>query len=80
MQRYYFDLSNGSGFVQDLEGCEAASVGAAKQVAINELRGVVSAEIGEGKAVSRNSFISVRTKSQGEVAKVYFCDAVTILE
>lgn len=80
MSRYYFDLSNGSGFLRDTEGREVASIGAAKEVAVDELRGVISGEISEGKAVYRNSFISVRCESQGEVAKVYFSDAVTILE
>lgn len=80
MSRYFFDLSNGSGFVPDTEGREEASVGAAKQVAVDALRCVISGEISEGKAVSRASYISVRSEGKGEVAKVYFCDAVTIVE
>jgi len=80
MPRYFFDLNNGSGFVRDCEGREEDSVGAAKQIAISALRGVISGEISEGNAVSRSSFISVRSESDGEVAKVYFDDAVTIEE
>lgn len=80
MPRYFFDLNNGGGFVRDCEGREEDSVTAAKQIAINALRGIISGEISEGKAVSRGSFISVRSESEGEVAKVYFEDVVTIEE
>ncbi|MXP45386.1 DUF6894 family protein [Allopontixanthobacter sediminis] len=80
MTRYYFDLSNGSGFVRDLEGQLEESLLAATQAAIEGLRSVISGEINEGKAVSRSSFVSIRCEDSDEVTKVYFDDAVTILE
>ncbi|MDZ4308309.1 DUF6894 family protein [Allopontixanthobacter sp.] len=78
MPRYYFDLNNGSGFVRDTEGRVEDSLTDARTVAIEALRGVISGEISEGKAVSRRSFISVRSETNLQVAKVYFEDAVTI--
>lgn len=80
MTRYYFDLSNGLGFVLDHEGQLEESLGAAKEIAIDALRGVISGEISEGKPVSRRSFIPVRSDADGEVAKVRFGDAVKIEE
>lgn len=80
MTRYFFDLSNGSGFVPDPEGQLEENLHAARQAAIEGLRSVISGEIAEGNAVSRSSFISVRCEGKGEVAKVYFQDAVKIEE
>lgn len=78
MPRYFLDLSNDIGFVPDQEGQIEASLHAAKAAAIEALRGLISDEIKQGKAVSRGSFISVRSEADGEVAKVYFYNAITI--
>ncbi|MXP45723.1 DUF6894 family protein [Allopontixanthobacter sediminis] len=78
MPRYYFDLSNGAGFVHDPEGRDEGNLAAARQVAITALRGIISSEINEGKPVSRRSFISVRSEAGDEVAKVHFQDAILI--
>lgn len=79
MARYFFNLTNGQGFLQDYEGQEFPDLETARSSAIDGLRSVVADDCIKGELHLAAS-IDVVDEQNALLAKVKFADAISIVE
>ena len=77
MQRYFFHIRNGSGYVPDEEGIELPSPEKVADTAINGARSLLSAEVSAGELDLRGR-IEVRDETGRRVLTVPFVEVVEI--
>lgn len=77
MPRYFFDISNGNGFVADEEGVDLQDQAAALQMATDSIRSIVAEEARKG-VLDLDGYIDVRDISAGILARVIFAEAFTL--
>ena len=75
MPRFYFHLSEGTGFVEDEEGRELADSGAARALAVHETRDLMAGEIRSG-VLDLSSFIEVQDEARKPLFTIRFDEAV----
>ena len=78
MSRFYFDVENGFGFVEDEEGHELDSIEDAKKAAIDGVRSIMSAEVGEGRLDLRGK-IHVLDARRNLLMTIKFDEIIEIL-
>jgi hypothetical protein len=79
MPKYYLNIHNGLGFVQDEEGCVLDDSEAAREQAIRGARSIISAEVLAGTIDLRGK-IEILAEDGSLALIVPFSDAVTICE
>lgn len=79
MPRYYLNVENGFGFVEDEEGQEFAGLEDAKAAAIEGARSLMSTEVMEGKIDLRGR-IDVVEEDGGVAMSIAFSDIIDVLE
>lgn len=77
MPRYFFDISNGNGFVADEEGVDLQDQAAALRMATDSIRSIVAEEARKG-VIDLDGHIDVRDGSADTLARIAFPDAFTM--
>jgi hypothetical protein len=77
MSRFYFDVQNGFGFVEDEEGRELESIEEAKVAAIEGVRSIMAAEVVEGRLDLRGE-IHVLNAERKLIMTIKFSDTIDI--
>jgi hypothetical protein len=77
MARFYLNVCNGTGFVEDEEGVELPSLDAARKKAVEGLRDIVSGEVRQGE-LNMGAFISIEDEERRTIAEVTFAEAISI--
>jgi hypothetical protein len=77
MARFYLNLCNGTGFVEDEEGVELPDLEAARAKAVEGLRDIVAGEIRQGE-LNMGAFISIEDEARRAVGQVSFSEAVRV--
>lgn len=77
MPRYFFDISNGSGFVPDEEGVDLQDQAAALRMAIDSIRSIIAEEARKG-VLDLDGYVDVRDGGAQALARVPFPDAFTM--
>lgn len=76
MPRYFFEISNGNGFVPDEEGVDLQDQAAALHMAVDSIRSIISEEARKG-VLDLDGHVDVRD-ADATLARVPFPDAFTI--
>jgi hypothetical protein len=77
MPRYFFDVSNGQGFVSDEEGVDLQDQAAAVHMAMDSIRSILAEEVRKG-VIDLDGFIEVRDDSAQALARITFTEAFTV--
>lgn len=77
MPRYYLNICNGSGFVEDEEGFELPGLDAAREKAIDGLRDIMAGEMRRGE-INMGSYIEIEDENHRVVMTVPFLEAVRV--
>lgn len=75
MQRYFFNVYNGTGLTEDLEGLELPGLEAARTQALIGIRSIVGEEVGSG-LVDLNGRLDICDGGGSVLLSVPFSDAV----
>ncbi|HWI85355.1 MAG TPA: hypothetical protein VNT42_03395 [Sphingomonas sp.] len=77
MARFYLNIHNGSGFVEDLEGLELSDLEAARCQAIDGVRSLVSEEARQGR-IDLTGSIEIVDDDGRVLLNIAFADAVEV--
>lgn len=77
MPRFFFDVSNGHGFVPDEYGIDLQDQAAALHMATDSIRSIISEEARKG-VIDLDGYVDVRDGSEEPLARVDFPDAFTL--
>lgn len=77
MPRYFFDVSNGQGFVSDEEGVDLQDQAAALHMAMDSIRSILAEEVRKGM-IDLDGYIEVRDDSARALARITFPEAFTV--
>jgi hypothetical protein len=78
MPRYFFNLRNSSGYLEDEEGQDLPDAGSARQAAMTSARSIVSEESRKG-VIDLRASIEIRDEAGAMVLEMPFGDAVEIM-
>lgn len=76
MPRFFFDISNGNGFISDEEGVDLQDQAAALQMATDSIRSIIAEEARKG-VIDLDGHIEVRDGAD-VLARVPFPEAFTL--
>ena len=79
MPRYYFNICNGNGFIEDEEGQELPDLEAARAEAIRNARSIMASDVQRGM-LDLSSFIEIEDASNQLVHTLGFEDAVDLTQ
>ena len=77
MARFFFDVINGTGLVQDDEGQDLPGLPAARDVAIEGARSIIQEEVSLG-IIDLSGRVEVRDADRQTVLSIPFRDAVEV--
>ena len=77
MPRYYMNICNGEGYVENGEGVDLADEAAARATAIAGARGLMASEIQKGE-LDLTSFIEVEDSQHKSLFRLTFADAIKV--
>lgn len=77
MPRYFFDIFNGNGFVQDEEGVDLQDQAAAVRMAMDSIRSIIAEEARKG-LLDLDGHIEVRDGCSEALARIAFPEAFTV--
>jgi hypothetical protein len=78
MPRFYFDLCNGDGFVEDEEGQDLPDAAAARKAAVKNARSIICDEISTKGKLDLASYIDISNHDRTNVARLTFGDVVQV--
>lgn len=77
MQRYFFNVYNGTGLTEDLEGVELRDLEAAREQALAGIRSILGEELGSG-LVDLTGRLEICDGSGSLLLSVPFSDAIKL--
>ena len=77
MARYFFDVINGTGLVEDIEGQDLPDFSAARVAAIEGVRSILREDISEG-FIDLSGRVEVRDANRQLLVTIPFRDAVEL--
>lgn len=77
MQRYFFNVYNGSGLTKDLEGLELRDLQTAREQALTGIRSILGEELGSG-LVDLTGRLEICDGSGSLLLSISFSDAIEI--
>ncbi|MBC9033825.1 hypothetical protein IAG41_15625 [Sphingomonas sp. JC676] len=77
MQRYFFNVYNGTGLTEDLEGLELPDLEAARVQALSGIRSIIGEELASG-LVDLNGRLEICDEAGSVLLSVPFSDAVEL--
>jgi len=76
--RYFFDLCNGNGWLEDAEGLELADIDRMRAEVMVSVRSLIASDVREAATINLAHFLAVRDEGGNEVYRLHFRDAVKI--
>jgi hypothetical protein len=77
MQRYFFNVYNGTGLTEDLEGLELSDLAAAREQALTGIRSILGEELGSG-LVDLTGRLEICDGSGSLLLSIPFSDAIEV--